>query len=263
VVTIGSAIAPNDASNQVFASGAANTITINAATAGNNIVTASGAGDTITITGKGGNTITANGAGDTITVGDSTNGVGANTITAMGAGDTVTFLGTQVGVATATVGNNANVTFGTTTNSATETVTVTGDLTGDTSSGSVAMTTLNNVLLSSGDKLMFLNATAEDSAVTSNFGGSLVNVASATTLGQALDLAIGQDANTTSSKGVLDWFQFSGNTYIAESINGATAPTAHAALSATDAVVKISGLVDLSTSSFSSNTHVLTFGAAV
>jgi hypothetical protein len=46
--------------------------------------------------------------------------------------------------------------------------------------------------------------------------------------------------------GVIDWFQYSGNTYLVEAINPGSAAASHAALAATDAVVEITGLVNLS-----------------
>ena len=253
-------------------SGTGDTVTIGSASDNNNNgnrLFVAGSTSTITIDGTGANTIIANGAGDTITVGDSVNGDGANTITATGGGDTLTFLGAQFGAASATVGNNATVTFGN--GGGSETITITGDVTGATSSGTYAYITLNNVVSGAGEKLVFNNAFTEQTA-GGTFGTSLVNVASATTLSQALDLAIAQAAisaakspNTANglyaqigaNTGVLDWFQFGGNTYVTEAVNATGAAAAHPALAASDAVVKIAGLVDLTASTFAGSTLTL------
>ena len=241
VVTIGTAAANNNNANKVYASGS-------------NL--------TLTIDGTGANVITANGAGAKITVGDAANGVGANDIVATGAGDTITFVGTQTTTtqAVAKVGSNATINFATAYGAgASEKITITGDVTGATSSGSYAFTTLNNVSAAVGDQqLVFSNATNEVLK-------GAVNVASAGSLAQALDLAIAQaaisnapnpnggnhaagandyamlDANT----GVLTWFQYGGDTYVVEAVNASGAAAANATLDANDVVVKITGLVDL------------------
>ena len=231
-----------------------------------NEVLASGSGAQITIDGNGANVITANGVGDTITVGDSVNGVGANIIVATGANDKIVFLGTQTGNATTKVGSNAIVTFGN--GGGTNDVTVTGDVTGGTSAD-FAFVTLNNVATSVGEKLTFDNSggTEKLAGGGGSLGGSLVNVASATTLAGALDLAASEAAKSQVANpadpnyqkigpqtGVLDWFQFAGNTYIAEAVNTSGQAAGHTALGANDAVVKISGLVNLTDSTFSGHT---------
>ena len=45
--------------------------------------------------------------------------------------------------------------------------------------------------------------------------------------------------------GVIDWFQYGGNTYVVEAINTTGTAATHAALAATDEVIKIVGLVSL------------------
>jgi hypothetical protein len=46
----------------------------------------------------------------------------------------------------------------------------------------------------------------------------------------------------------VEWFQYQGNTYVVEAVNNATSGSGatHTALGANDAVVKLTGLVDLS-----------------
>ena len=48
-----------------------------------------------------------------------------------------------------------------------------------------------------------------------------------------------------SKVGLLDWFQFQGNTYIVEALNTGAAPAAHAALGTGDVVVELAGLVNI------------------
>lgn len=81
---------------------------------------------------------------------------------------------------------------------------------------------------------------------TTGFTATKVNVAAATTLATALDLAA---AGTTA--GVATWFQFGGNTYVVDDLSAATT------LTATDIVVKLTGTLDLSTSTLATN--ALTF----
>ena len=44
---------------------------------------------------------------------------------------------------------------------------------------------------------------------------------------------------------MIDWFQYGGNTYVVEAINTTGSAAIHAALAATDEVIKIVGLVNL------------------
>lgn len=70
------------------------------------------------------------------------------------------------------------------------------------------------------------------------------------------DTAVFQDlanaAIANSDTGDVAWFQFSGNTYVVENVNDGTS-----FLNNTDIIVKITGLVDLSTASFSSSADTL------
>ena len=252
----------------VVASGAGDTITeLNTSTAGGTI-TANGAGDTINAA-NGANTITANGAGDTINLGVVSTGTSitsAQTIHAAGAGDVITFATTAAdgtaltwaavstvdgGNSSIGIGANSTVNFGNNTGGGSETVVVTGDLTGATTSGGtsttgIAMTTLGNVVDGAGDQIIFNNATTEVLA-----GTSAVNVTAAGSLAQALDMAASAAGNSQSggmipaNTGVIDWFQYGGNTYVVEAINAAGTAASHAALAATDEIIKIVGLVNL------------------
>jgi hypothetical protein len=147
------------------------------------------------------------------------------------------------------------------------TIQLKGTVTGG-NSAAYNFTTINNIqavvanATLANQKLVFNNGSAGESYI------GQVNVASATTLAGALDLAastaalsfqsaLGKAAGTMAiNKGIIDWFEFGGNTYIVEANNGATAAT-HTALGATDVVVKLTGLVDLTGATFSGNTLTL------
>jgi hypothetical protein len=101
-----------------------------------------------------------------------------------------------------------------------------------------------------------------------NATNSQVNVAAATTLAQALDIAAGQVINLdqqfsagahslmtgaaasyvaqlSGQTTLADWFQFQGNTYIVEANNSGTQATPHAALGAGDVIVELTGIVNV------------------
>jgi len=174
-------------------------------------------------------------------------------------------------------------TFGTTASSAT--VTVTNDLTGVTSSGVVAgsatahgtgLETINGASSIGGNgslTIAFNNTNASlalhpEAWAGGSISGALVNVSSASSLANALDIAAAQSViydaqhgagNTTvvsgtaelnGNTGLLDWFQYGGNTYVVEAINntstqGANGAATHTALGTHDAVVELTGLVNL------------------
>jgi hypothetical protein len=240
---------------------------------GADLIVAGGAGDVI-VDGTGSNVIAANGAGDTITDGGNAAGY-SNTqsivIHASGAGDTITLATTATnggaitfdaggsveidgGSATAGVGANSTISLGNGT--ATEAVVVTGALTGATSAGTPAMVTLSNAHTDGTDVVVFNNATNETLADSTAGHTNQVNVANTATLGAALDLAAATAAMSQQSgldhagsiaahTGVIDWFQWGGNTYVVEAINATSAAATHTALAVGDAVVKLTGLVDL------------------
>jgi hypothetical protein len=218
-------------------------------------LTASGAGDVFTLTSTNfGNVIVANGAGDTFNIGnaytDAVGGAGGYTITATGNGDKVVFSAMHNTLSTVTVGSGATVTLG----KGNETIVVKGDVTGGTTSGAFSETVINHATAGSGEHIDFTDPT-----LTQLWMGQ-VNVATATTLAQALDLAANYSALTqvqgaapAVSAGLLaanassiDWFQFGGDTYIVEAVNNTGAAAAQTALDANDIVVKVVGLVDLS-----------------
>ncbi len=188
-------------------------------------------------------------------------------IHAAGAGDIITFAttavdGTQVlwGAGAASivdggsiaigVGANDTINFGDNTAGGSELVVVTGDLTGATTSGGTStsginMICLTNVVHAGGDELLFNNVTSEQ------FNSNAVNVSSASSLARAFDIAAANAAASQSGgkiaghTGVIDWFQYGGNTYLVEAINTGSTAAGHIALASTDEVVKIVGQVDL------------------
>jgi hypothetical protein len=126
---------------------------------------------------------------------------------------------------------------------------------GGTSISGINIPSLN---VGPGASLYFDNAATETLANTT--GSSEVNVSSAGSLAQALDLAAA-DASTSQSNdvipantGVFDWFQYGGNNYIVEAVNSSAAPEGQTALTATDAVVEIVGMIDMSGLSLSDHT---------
>jgi hypothetical protein len=265
----------------VFAAGAGDTLTaLNTSIAGGTI-TLSGAGDAIT-TAAGSYTITANGAQDVIQLGSVAAGLTITTpqvIHASGAGDTISFAttaadGTEVswgtgaastidgGSAAIGIGANDTINFGNNTGTGSELVVITGDLAGATTSGGTStsginMIALDNVVHAGGDEILLNNASTEV------FTANAANVSSASSLAQAFDLAAASAAASQSGgliaghTGVIDWFQYAGNTYLVEAINSGSTAAAHSALAATDEVVEIVGVVNLHASAFGA--HTLTF----
>ncbi|PIC01078.1 hypothetical protein [Caulobacter sp. X] len=99
------------------------------------------------------------------------------------------------------------------------------------------------------------DASAGDSIVLKNVAAVTETFASAkVALG---DTAVFQDfanqAISTTTAGAISWFQYAGNTYIVENASG----SATAFQNGTDVVVKLAGLVDLSTASFSASSQTL------
>lgn len=288
----------------IYANGSSNTISIGSnqnAVTGSVTVHAAGGGDTISVTNMhgSGSLILAGGAGDTISVDTGTNniGTGVSSVTgALAAGDTVNladggsdavYLGANslVNLVTNSV---TQKTFGTTVTSAD--VYVKSDLTGVTSSGIVAGTATSagtglETINGAADATIGANATLtihfdnvnkSGSSLTEVWAGggianAQVNVQSATSLANAIDIAAAQGviydaqhgaANTTvvagqaelnGSTGMLDWFQYGGNTFIVEAINnsstsGAGGAATHTALTTHDMVVELTGLVNLGAS---------------
>jgi ELWxxDGT repeat protein len=197
-------------------------------------------------------------AGNNLTI---LGGSGPLTVVASGSGDTITELSssTAAGAITAS-GNNDIINVATGAN----TITLTGDLTGattqnGTATSGIAVTTLGNVATASSEQIIFNNTASEVLA-----GTTAVNVTAAgSSLAKALDIAAADAAvsqaggQIAAHTGVITWFQLGGNTYIVEAINATASAAAHPSLTATDEVIKIVGLVDLSGESLSAHTLTL------
>ncbi len=245
----------------IFTSGTGNTFTQGTATtSGTGAVdlTASGANNTITLS-NGANTIVANGAGNTITV-----GTGANTITATGA-DAVISIAGNAAITTVTVGTNASVTVGTA-----DVVKVVSAVTGGTAD-SFAKTTISFATdtVAAGNKIDFSGTADVFTLYGASMALSQVNVASATSLAEALNMAanytlLDQDQGTAASAhnlaantGEITWFQYGGDTYVVAMVNNTAVPVQQTALDANDIVVKLTGLVDLTGSGFAAEVITL------
>jgi len=243
----------------------------------NNAVTSSGVDNTIAIYGGDDNKIFASGSGDTVTVAGNAlagNGViagtagnvhdGATMGTSLAAGDTV-----NIGIMSGShelaangvgvwVGSGSTVNI---TSASVATIYTDGDVTGALSSGAYTQTTIN----ASGWAGVSLNMNQQSLGIAGSYAGgtiadSFVNVAGATSLANALDMAASQalvlnqqfagaghtavvngvleeNANT----GLADYFQYNGNTYVVESVNSGVTNAAHAALGTHDVVVELVG----------------------
>jgi hypothetical protein len=130
-------------------------------------------------------------------------------------------------------------------------------LTGATTQGGTSISGINipALHLGPGGIVAFDNATTETLAHPS--GSSQIDVSSANSLAEALDIAAATASDSQpndlvpANTGVFDWFEYGGNNYIVEAINPSSTPEAQTALTATDAVVEIVGLIDMSGLSFS------------
>ncbi len=99
--------------------------------------------------------------------------------------------------------------------------------------------------LTAGDTIKF----AAHTTGTEAFNKTKVDVSGALNLDNALTAAFAGDGSTN---GIINWFQFAGNTYIVEDVTVANAATAG------DIVVKINGVVDLSNSAYDATSDTLT-----
>jgi S-layer protein len=203
---------------------------------------------TVVVTGNAGLTLTTNSAvltsvdGSALTAAltATTNGTVAQTILGGAGADSLTAAGTS------------DVLNG---GAGADTLTATGDLASLTGGAGAdvfnvadATTNVNSyatiVDLAAGDTIKFYNT-----GVTESFASAKI------VLG---DTAVFQDyanaAISANDGGAISWFQYSGNTYVIEHISS-DASTSF--VNGSDVVVKIAGLIDLSTASFSSSTQTL------
>jgi len=112
------------------------------------------------------------------------------------------------------------------------------DVSADLYSAAADITTITDFVLGT-DKI-----TLNDKG-TEVFNATKVDISAATTLETALGLAIGNVDGSTNAN--ITWFQYGGNTFIVENQTAAGVVTD---ANATDIVVKLTGLVDLTNASF-------------
>ena len=153
--------------------------------------------------------------------------------------------GTSAGSSsTVTVGLGSVVTLSTdaygVANDAGVKIIVTGDIAGTTSSGAYSFTTVNNWV---------------DSKTKIDFGADLdntinvVNMGSATSLANALDIAAANMSGTTSATAYAAAFEYGGDTYLLEHTGTGAAATAMVAGDIVVKLVGLSSLADLGTTS--------------
>ena len=240
------------ATSTLYLAGANDSITQDT---GTGAVTINSTGSNVSIDlSNGTNIINAYGANDTIKVGS-----GTNTIKATGSGDTIDVA--SGGNTSIYVGNNAKVTLGTdgVADTGTDTVYVGAAVTGGDSSN-FSMTEINiakDSHTAANDVVIDLNGTVtNNNAFTINGNLGQINVADATSLSQALDMAADYEKLTTNQTSLpnklaanatyVDWFWYDGDTYIVEMRNPTGSAVTQDHLDDNDIVVKIDGLVDLS-----------------
>lgn len=154
------------------------------------------------------------------------------------------------------------------------TILVMGDVTGATSGDNPAMTVVTGFLNAPAGvanvTLQFFNASLTPAVPRWSWTAASavkaeVNMAAATSLANALDIAASQtvqiDAlsdggHTKVTNGVVqlnaytglaDWFQYAGNTYVVEAVNTTGSAAVHASLATTDVVVELTGHINLIT----------------
>ena len=203
---------------------------------GTGIVTGTfnGDGDTITLSATGGaNNFTANGVGDIITV-----GTAANTIVATGVGTSVTVTAASTTGNSITVGKGASVTLAT--GAAADTVNLAAAVGNDLTTNLVTITNASPTDATN-DLIVFAAAGTHHAAV------GQINVGAATTLAQALDIAIVNDGHTVSGDSYLSWFQYGGATYVVDHVATGVTATDHTFQATTDTVVKLAGVIAIDT----------------
>ena len=241
----------------------ANTVTFSAATGGDVTYTGGSGADVI---------IASNGKNNVITLGDGANSVdgttGNMTITAgkdadsveLTSGNNTVNLGNGANDFTATSGNNTYVG-----GADVDTVTVGSGVNSITTGAGADVITITAAGANVNTYSTILDATAGDKIGFANLGTETFVSAKISTLdaGTAVfqDFANAVVAGATqadhSVNGAFGWFQFNGNTYLVEVRHDTTAGAAQTFVNGTDMIVKLTGLVDLSTAT-GAGTNVLT-----
>jgi hypothetical protein len=111
------------------------------------------------------------------------------------------------------------------------------------------------------DKLSIVFDNAPTEVLAHPAASNQVDVSSATMLQYAWDMAVASAAASQSgdvipaNTGVIDWFEYGGNTYVVETTNPTSSPETQTTLTLADTYVEITGSVDLSSAQLSG--HVL------
>ncbi len=248
--TTGTAASPTPIDAKIVSIEGIETVTVNSSAAAgvvtNAIALKDASAKTLTITGSQALNVTFDTAFGT---GAATTGV--SSIDGSAASGKLNINLANVGVITAGVAVKGGSADDTITTIATATQTLTGGAGKDNfvvtaSVGAAPIVTITDLAV--GDKITFANLGTE------TFATAKKDVSAATTLATALGIANGAVDGTTN--GAITWFQYGGNTYIVELMTDKSAAAGTNA-SATDLVVKLSGLYDLSTAT-GAGTHILT-----
>ena len=225
-----------------------NTVDLSAASGGAVTYTGGSGNDTVTIN-NGKNNVVTLGGGTNAFTGSSgnqtiTGGAGNDTVVVTTGNNTVN-LGAGTNAFTATSGNNTYIG-----GAGNDTVTIGGGVNSITLGGGTNVLNLTAAPANTGAYSTVLDPIAGDSIAfidlgTETFTSTAVTQVPGSTLQQYLDAVITAGGNA-SVNGHFGWFQFGGDTYLAESRHDASGFATHF-VNGTDFMVKLSGLVDLST----------------
>lgn len=218
----------------------ANALTLTAAQAQNVVITGDQA-FTLDFAGTNGTIVSGVGGVSTINASAATGKVDIDVanVTAATAGLTVSG-GSAADVLTTSTfsttltGNGGNDSF--------EVAATVGGAAGAISAAAAAKTTITDFAV--GDSIALIDVFG-----TTTFNTTKVNVGAATTLDDAADLAAATSVGAGDA--TVNWFQYGGNTYVVQDVSATTS------LDGSDVLVKLTGVVDLSTASVSV-TDVLT-----
>ena len=247
--TTGTAATPTTVDAKIVSIAGIENVTVNSGAAAgvnaNAIALNDAAAKTLTITGSQALTVTFDTAFGTA---GATTGVSSIDASASTGGVSVSLanVNAATGGLTVTGGTGKD----TITAQASTTQTFTGGAGADTFDVSLAVGTSPIVTvtdLASGDKIDLAGTIAAAGTL-----GAKVDVSAAISLATALEIANG--ATGTSATAVLYWFQYGGNTYLYSDLP--TAGPVSGTLDATDNIVKITGLVDLTGSAFTTGAVV-------
>jgi S-layer protein len=261
---VGLSVTGSSRANNITSSGANSVVTVThnydaggtkLTNADSQVITANGSGASVTLSESGSPamgtntyTITANGSGATVdTSGFRVVGSVAPVITTsggtgatikVGAGISGTVIGVNVGT-----GNTVTLVDGYDAAALTVphvNINLAAASAGDTSTGTYTLTKVVGTTVATNT----LTFPALGAAKTYTWNNVPVNVAANTTLEGALNQAA--TGTVTAGNGYINWFQYGGDTYIVDNVAADANATATTGFDASDIIVKITGLIDLS-----------------